>query len=62
MNRAVYTLGLRALAPLVWLWMARRAKRAGGEWQIFSPERFGRAASGRAASGRAASGLSLIHI
>lgn len=56
MNRAVYTLGLRALAPLVWLWMARRAKRAGGEWQIFSPERFGRAAPGRAASGRAASG------
>jgi len=56
MNRAVYTLGLRALAPLVWLWMARRAKRAGGEWQIFSPERFGRAALGRAAPGRAASG------
>ena len=56
MNRAVYTLGLRALAPLIWLWMARRAKRAGGEWQIFSPERFGRAASGRAALGRAASG------
>ncbi|WP_336236132.1 3-deoxy-D-manno-octulosonic acid transferase [Achromobacter dolens] len=53
MNRTVYTLGLRALAPLVWLWMARRAKRAGGEWQIFSPERFGRAASGRAEAGGA---------
>lgn len=50
MNRAVYTLGLRALAPLVWLWMARRAKRAGGEWGILSAERFGRTASGRAAS------------
>ena len=43
MNRGVYTLGLRALAPLIWLWMARRAKRAGGRWEIFSPERFGRA-------------------
>ncbi|CAB3830877.1 3-deoxy-D-manno-octulosonic acid transferase [Achromobacter animicus] len=42
MNRGVYTLGLRALAPLIWLWMARRAKRAGGRWEIFSPERFGR--------------------
>lgn len=48
MNRGVYTLALRALAPLVWLWMGRRAKRAGGQWEIFSPERFGRAASGAA--------------
>lgn len=54
MNRAVYTLGLRALAPLIWLWMARRAKRAGGEWQLFSPERFGRAALGRAEAGGSA--------
>lgn len=44
MNRGVYSLALRALSPLVWLWMARRAKRAGGQWGIFSPERFGRAA------------------
>lgn len=43
MNRGVYTLALRALAPLIWLWMARRARRAGGQWDIFSPERFGRA-------------------
>ncbi|MDG9969494.1 3-deoxy-D-manno-octulosonic acid transferase [Achromobacter mucicolens] len=43
MNRGVYTLALRTLAPLIWLWMARRAKRAGGRWEIFSPERFGRA-------------------
>ncbi|MGE8616802.1 MAG: 3-deoxy-D-manno-octulosonic acid transferase [Achromobacter spanius] len=41
MNRCVYTLALRAFAPLLWLWMARRAKRAGGEWGVFSPERFG---------------------
>ncbi|WP_313623717.1 3-deoxy-D-manno-octulosonic acid transferase [Achromobacter sp.] len=45
MNRGVYTLALRALAPLIWLWMGRRAKRAGGRWEIFSPERFGRPAS-----------------
>ncbi|WP_342066401.1 3-deoxy-D-manno-octulosonic acid transferase [Achromobacter kerstersii] len=41
MNRGVYTLALRALAPLLWLWMARRAKRAGGQWDVFSRERFG---------------------
>lgn len=43
MNRGVYTLALRALAPLLWLWMARRAKRAGGQWEVFSRERFGNA-------------------
>ncbi|HCQ48530.1 MAG TPA: 3-deoxy-D-manno-octulosonic acid transferase [Achromobacter sp.] len=43
MNRGVYTLALRALAPLLWLWMARRAKRAGGQWEVFSRERFGHA-------------------
>ncbi|MEB6662913.1 3-deoxy-D-manno-octulosonic acid transferase [Achromobacter ruhlandii] len=56
MNRTVYTLGLRALAPLVWLWMARRARRAGGEWGIFSPERFGRALSGATVPDRFAPG------
>lgn len=45
MNRGVYSLALRVLAPLIWLWMARRAKRSGGQWEIFSPERFGHAAS-----------------
>lgn len=41
MNRAAYTLVLRLLAPVVWLWMARRARRAGGAWGILSRERFG---------------------
>ena len=45
MNRGVYTLALRAASPLVWLWMAHRARRAGGQWQIFSAERFGRGAA-----------------
>ncbi|WP_028354451.1 3-deoxy-D-manno-octulosonic acid transferase [Bordetella petrii] len=42
MRRGVYTLALYAAAPLAWLWMARRARRAGGEWGIFSAARFGR--------------------
>src|SRR5690606_18033069 len=43
MRRGVYTLALYAAAPLAWLWMARRARRAGGDWGIFSAARFGRA-------------------
>ena len=43
MNRGVYSLALRALSPLVWLWMGHRARRAGGQWEIFSGERFGHA-------------------
>lgn len=50
MNRGVYTLALRVLSPLVWLWMARRAKRAGGQWEIFSSERFGHATATSSAS------------
>lgn len=42
MRRGTYTLVLYAVAPLVWLWMWRRARRAGGEWGIFSGARFGR--------------------
>lgn len=43
MRRGTYTLALYVLAPLVWLWMGRRARRAGGDWGIFSGARFGRA-------------------
>ncbi|MCP1400151.1 3-deoxy-D-manno-octulosonic acid transferase [Achromobacter insolitus] len=50
MNRGVYSLALRALSPLVWLWMGHRARRAGGQWEIFSPERFGSVAGAHAAS------------
>jgi 3-deoxy-D-manno-octulosonic-acid transferase len=42
MKRSLYTLLLRALAPLIWLWMLRRARRAGGDWGLFSAARFAR--------------------
>lgn len=41
MSRLMYTLLLRLLSPLIWLWMWRRARKAGGDWQLFSAERFG---------------------
>jgi 3-deoxy-D-manno-octulosonic-acid transferase len=41
MSRFLYTLLLRLLSPLIWAWMAHRARRAGGDWQIFGAERFG---------------------
>ena len=41
MSRLMYTLMLRLLSPLIWLWMWRRARKAGGDWQLFSAERFG---------------------
>jgi len=37
----IYTCLLRAIAPLLWAYMFVRARRAGGDWQIFSAERFG---------------------
>jgi len=41
MSRGLYTLILRLVAPLLWLWMWRRARRAGGQWGILSAGRFG---------------------
>ncbi|MFZ4711392.1 MAG: 3-deoxy-D-manno-octulosonic acid transferase, partial [Zwartia sp.] len=41
MPQKIYTLLLRLLAPLIWVYMLVRARRAGGQWQIFSAERFG---------------------
>ena len=41
-GRSIYSLLLALCAPLVWLWMARRARRAGGDWQILGRTRFGR--------------------
>lgn len=41
MTRIVYTFFLRLFAPAIWVWMHYRARRAGGQWQIFGAERFG---------------------
>lgn len=41
MAQQAYTLLLRLLSPLIWGWMYWRARRAGGDWQIFSADRFG---------------------
>jgi 3-deoxy-D-manno-octulosonic-acid transferase len=42
MTRFAYTTLLRLLAPLIWTWMKVRASKAGGDWEIFGAERFGR--------------------
>ena len=41
MSLNVYSILLRIFAPLIWLWLMLRARRAGGQWQIFGSERFG---------------------
>lgn len=41
MSRLIYTLLLRLISPLLLGWMYLRARRVGGKWQIFSPQRFG---------------------
>ena len=41
MRRGGYTLALRALAPLLWLFMWRRARRTPGQWDILGRARFG---------------------
>jgi 3-deoxy-D-manno-octulosonic-acid transferase len=41
MSQFFYTFLLRLLSPLIWAWMAHRARRAGGDWQIFGAQRFG---------------------
>lgn len=40
-GRSLYTWALRLLAPVLWLWMWRRARKAGGQWRILGVERFG---------------------
>ncbi len=42
MNRFLYTLTLRLLSPGLIAWMAFRARKSGGQWQIVSKERFGK--------------------
>lgn len=41
MNRFVYTSLIRLLAPGLLAWMTLRARRAGGNWQVWSGARFG---------------------
>lgn len=41
MSRFIYTLLLRLISPVLLAWMSLRARRSGGDWQIFSPLRFG---------------------
>lgn len=42
MNRFIYTLLIFILSPGLMIWMALRARRAGGDWQVLSGERRGR--------------------
>ncbi|CAM4199550.1 3-deoxy-D-manno-octulosonic acid transferase [Kerstersia similis] len=39
--RLAYSLLLYLLAPLVWLMLARRGRRAGGRWEVLGAARFG---------------------
>lgn len=41
LNRFIYTLLLYLLSPFLLGWMALRARRVGGRWQVFGPARFG---------------------
>ncbi|MFC3337545.1 3-deoxy-D-manno-octulosonic acid transferase [Paracandidimonas soli] len=41
MNRTIYTLLLRCLSPVLLSWMWLRARKAGGQWGVFSGRRFG---------------------
>lgn len=42
MNRFIYTLLISILSPALIMWMALRARRAGGEWAVLSRDRRGR--------------------
>lgn len=42
MTRFLYTIVLRLLAPLLWLWMYARAGKNSGTWEILGATRFGR--------------------
>lgn len=45
MNRFIYTALLKAASPLIFKLLERKAKRAGGSWEIRAPERFGQYAN-----------------
>ncbi len=42
MNRFLYSALIRALSPALLAWMALRARRAGGRWEVCGASRFGR--------------------
>ena len=52
MRRATYTLLLHVAAPLLLLAMARRARKAGGDWGVMSAARFGMEGNDAADRGR----------
>lgn len=41
MNRFFYTAFIRLFSPVLLVWMALRARRAGGHWEVLSGSRFG---------------------
>ncbi|HLS51451.1 MAG TPA: glycosyltransferase N-terminal domain-containing protein, partial [Burkholderiaceae bacterium] len=41
MNRFFYNIAIVLLAPILLIWMGLRARRAGGNWAVLSPNRFG---------------------
>ena len=45
MNRFIYTVLLKTASPLIFKLLERKARRAGGLWDIRAPERFGQYAS-----------------
>lgn len=52
MMRGLYTGALALAAPLLWLGLARRARREGGQWEVLGAARFGRHDDAPADTGR----------
>ncbi|HHU93871.1 MAG TPA: 3-deoxy-D-manno-octulosonic acid transferase [Alcaligenaceae bacterium] len=51
MSRFIYTLLLRLISPVLLAWMSLRARKSGGNWQVFSPLRFGYYGKAKAPAG-----------
>lgn len=61
MNRFLYTFMVRMLTPGLLIWMALRARRAGGDWGVCSGERFGYYRSAGPAEAAAPGALIWVH-